>query len=112
MLNYLNCLIRFFYYILFLYFYIMKKKIQILFEKYKFDYIYISPRNINDLEFEFIPDEMFADFKSPPDYLGTIKIDNVFIEVRYDKKITPGDVIFKYKDIKKERNIKLKNIML
>ncbi len=82
-----------------------------LFEKYKFDYIYISPRNIVDLEFEFIPDEMFADFKSKPDYLGTTKINNILIEVFYDKKITPGDVIFKYKDIKKERKIKLISVI-
>jgi hypothetical protein len=89
----------------------MIDKLQILFEKYKFDYLYINPKNISDIEFEFIPDEMFSDFKCKPDYLGTVKINNILIEVYYDKKITPGDVIFKYKDIKKERIVKLEKLL-
>ena len=86
-------------------------KLNTLFEKYKFDYVHISPKNIVDLAFEFIPDEYLTDFKSKPDYLGIIKLNNSIIEVYYDKKITPGDVIFKYKDIKKERKVKLISVI-
>lgn len=87
------------------------KKLTILFEKYNFDYIYINPKNIPDLDFLFIPDETVIDFKGKPKYLGAIKINDVIIEVFYDKKITPGDVIFKYKNIKKERVVKLASII-
>ena len=87
------------------------ENLKILFEKYNFDYIYINPKNISDIEFEFITEETIIDFKSKPYYLGTIKLNNIIIEVYFDKKITPGDVIFKYKNIKKERSIKLKNLM-
>jgi len=86
------------------------KKIEILFEKYNFDYIYINPKNIDDIFWDMIPEEMFADFKSLPGYIGLLKINDNFIEVYSDKKITPGDVIFKYKDIKKERSVKLNNL--
>ena len=88
----------------------MMKKIKILFDKYKFDYIYINPKNLDYLDWEFIPEESLVDFKSPPGYIGTIKINEKLIEVYYDKKITPGDVIFKYKDIKKERSVKLNTL--
>jgi len=89
----------------------MTEKLAILFEKYNFDYIYINPKNISDLDFLFLPDETVIDFKGKPKYLGSIKINEVIIEVFYDKKITSGDVIFKYKSIKKERMIKLSSII-
>jgi len=89
----------------------MTDKLQILFEKYKFDYLYINPKNIEDLKFIFIPDETIIDFKGKPYYLGKITIDNNLIEVYHDKKITPGDVIFKYKNIKKERIVKLEQLL-
>ena len=89
----------------------MKKELTILFEKYNFDYIYINPKNIPDLDFLFLRDETIIDFKGKPHYLGSIKINEVIIEVYFNKKITPGDVIFKYKSIKKERMIKLSSII-
>lgn len=88
----------------------MMDKIKILFEKYNFDYIYINPKNLDYLDWEFIPEELLVDCKTPPGYIGTIKINNNHIEVYYNEKITPGDVIFKYKDIKKERSIKLNDL--
>lgn len=86
------------------------EKIKILHEKYNFDYIYINPKNLDYLNWEFIPEETVVDCKLPPGYIGTIKVDKKYIEVYYNEKITPDDVIFKYKDIKKERNIKLQNL--
>ena len=88
----------------------MIKNLEILHTQYKFDYIYINPKNIKDLNFEFKPEEMFADFASPAYYLGSIILNNTDINVYWDKKITPDDVIFKYKDIKKERSIKLSTL--
>jgi len=88
----------------------MMKKIEILFEKWNFDYIYIHPKNIDDIFFELIPEEVLVDFKSPPNYIGSLKINDKLIEVYHDKKITPDDVIFKFKDIKKERSVKLNNL--
>ena len=85
-------------------------KLEILFEKYNFDYIYLNPKDFEYLEWEIVPEEMFVDCKTPPDYVGRITIKDSDIEVYYDKKITPGDVIFKYKTLKKERNVKLSNI--
>lgn len=88
----------------------MTEKLQTLFEKYNFDYIYINKKDIEKLDFEMIPEEYLMDYKTPKFYIGTVKLNDSNVEVYWDKKITPGDVIFKYKDIKKERNIKLKNI--
>lgn len=86
-------------------------KLEELFEKYNFDYIFINPNDIIKIDFLYIPEEIFTDFKSLPNYLGAIKVNNINIEVYWDKKITPGDVIFKYKNIKKERSAKLSNII-
>jgi hypothetical protein len=88
----------------------MMDKLNTLFEKYKFDYIYINPKELEYLDWDFIPEESLIDFKSPPGYLGTITLKNKHIEVYYNEKITSGDVIFKYKDIRKERKIKLNNL--
>lgn len=91
----------------------MIEKLKTLFEKYNFDYIYINPKQLEYLDWDFIPEETLIDFKSSPGYLGTITLKNKHIEeVYYKEKITPGDVIFKFKDIKKERRIKLNNLML
>jgi len=87
------------------------KNLQILFEKYNFDYIFINPKQLEYLTWDFIPEESLVDFKNIPGYLGTITLLNNKIEVYYDKKITPGDVIFKYKDIKEERKLKLFDII-
>jgi hypothetical protein len=84
--------------------------IKILFEKYNFDYIYINPKALEYLDWDFIPDELLVDVKHEPGYIGTLSINNSKIKVYYDKKITPGDVTFKYKNIRKERNIKLENL--
>lgn len=85
-------------------------KIDKLFKKYNFDYIYINPIDIYNIDFEIDNDELFVDFKGKPNYLGYIKLENNIISVYWNKKITPGDVIFGYKNIKKERNVKLSNI--
>lgn len=89
----------------------MMDNLNILFEKYKFDYIYINPKDIEKLNFEIIKEELFADFKGEPYWVGEIRLNNNTIDVYYDKKITPGDMIFKYKDIKKERRAKLNNLI-
>ena len=92
-----------------------------LHDKYNFDYIYINPDNISDFRYywKYITEEMSVDFKSPKDYLGVIQIDKEYVfgkksskdvEVYQDKKITPGDVIFKFKNIQEERKIKLINL--
>lgn len=88
----------------------MMKKLEILFEKYKFDYVYINPKDIDDMLFEYIPEEALIDFSGLPNYLGTINIQNFNIGVYFDKKIKKGDVVFKFKDASKERKIKLNNI--
>jgi hypothetical protein len=88
----------------------MNDKIIELYEKYKFDYIYINPKDIDNIKWEFVGDEIYGDFKSEQTYLGSIEHGDISINVYYDKKITPGDVIFKYENIKKERNIKLKDL--
>ena len=82
------------------------EKLKILFEKYNFDYIYINPNDMDKVNFEFLPEEIFADFAHPKFYFGTMKLNNTDINVYWDRKIAPGDIIFKYKDIKKERCIK------
>lgn len=51
----------------------MLKDLPILFEKYNFDYIYINPKDIKNLEFEFKNEELVVDFSGPPNYLGTVK---------------------------------------
>ena len=89
----------------------MMEELAILFEKYNFDYLYINPKGIEYLDWEFIPDETLVDFKGRPGYLGTIILKGTAIEVYYDEKITSGDVIFKYKNIKKERMVKLMSII-
>ena len=83
--------------------------LKILFEKYNFDFIYINPKNIIDMDFLYDAEMLVLDNVSE-NYLGEVKINNTKIRVYYDKKITPGDVIFKYKDIKKERKVKLNNL--
>lgn len=90
----------------------MNEKLKALFEEYNFDYIYINPKELEYLDWDFIPEETLVDFKSPPGYLGKITLKNNHIEVYYNEKITPGDVIFKYKDIRKERRIKLNKLMI
>ena len=88
----------------------MLKNVEILFEKYNFDYVYINPKNIADLDFEFIPEETLLDFKGPKEYLGTIKINETKIPVFWNKKIKVDDILFKYKDIRKERRVKIEQI--
>lgn len=88
----------------------MMKKLEILFEKYRFDYVYINPKDIDDMLFEYIPEEALADFSGLPNYLGTIKIQGFDIGVYFNKKIKKGEVVFKFKDVSKERKIKLCNI--
>ncbi|MCX6163596.1 MAG: redoxin domain-containing protein [Ignavibacteriae bacterium] len=51
-----------------------QRNMQILFEKYNFDYIVINPRGLEYLEWEFIPEELVADFIGTPGYLGKIKL--------------------------------------
>jgi len=87
----------------------MMDNLKILFEKYNFDFIYINPKNIIDIDFLYDAEMLVLDNVSE-NYLGEVKINNTKIRVYYDKKITPGDVIFKYKDIKKERKVKLNNL--
>lgn len=89
----------------------MIKNLEILFEKYNFDYIYINPKNIDDIYFEFISEEILTDFKGSDNYLGTVKLKDNLIQVFWDKKIVPDNVVFKYKNLSKERNSKLKNLM-
>ena len=95
-----------------------------LHDKYNFDYIYINPDNISDFRYywKYIAEEMNVDFTGPKDYLGTIQIvrddeqkyhgtkSPKDVEVYQDKKITPGDVIFKFKNIQEERKVKLINL--
>ena len=88
----------------------MMKKLEILFEKYKFDYIFINSKDIINLEWANVAEEDYADFNSPHGYLGKIYINDNIIEIYHDKQVAPGDVIFKYKNIKKERCAKLKNL--
>jgi hypothetical protein len=88
----------------------MREKLEKLHEEYKFDYIYLNPLDLSDVEFEIIPEEVFVDFKTPPGYFGTIKLNESMIEIYCDEKITSGDVIFKFKNIKKERKFKVLNI--
>ena len=83
----------------------------ILFEKYKFDYICINPKALEYLEWEWIPEELVADFIGMPKYLGTIKLKEQNINVFFDDKIERGSIILKYNDIKKERKIKLNNLL-
>lgn len=89
----------------------MMEQIKILFEKYNFDYICINPKSIEYLDWDFIPDELLADVKTEPGYIGTLSVNDSKIKVFYDKKITPGDVIFKYKNIRKERKYKINNLL-
>lgn len=86
------------------------KDLEKLYEKYKFDFICINPKDIDNVNFEYIPEEILIDHWSPPAYIGKVKLNEKLIEVYFDKKITPGDVIFKYKTIQKERLIKLDNL--
>lgn len=87
------------------------KNLEKLLEQYNFDYIIISPEDIDNFEWEFIPEEILIDCVTPQYYIGSIKVKDIIIEVYRDERITSGDVILKYKDLKKERNIKLKNII-
>lgn len=102
----------------------MVNKIIELHNKYNFDYIYINPDNISDFRYywKYIAEETSVDFVSPKDYLGVIQLvndENKYhgikspkdIEVYQDKKITPGDVIFKFKNLQKERKVKLNNLL-
>jgi len=84
--------------------------IKILFEKYNFDFIYINPKNLADLYLKFEPEEYFIDIIDDPNYLGIIKINDVIIEVFQDKTLSIDDITFKYKDIKKERSVKLSKL--
>ncbi len=88
----------------------MLNNLEYLYEKYNFDYIYINQKNIDDLDFVIIPEEILTDFHNPMNYIGTIRIKESNIEVYWNPKITPGDVIFKFKDVKKERKVKLNNL--
>ena len=88
----------------------MLKDLPILFEKYNFDYIYINPRDIRNLEFEVKNEELLADFKSPPNYLGSVKINEKYVEVYWNPMVKIGNFSYKFKNIKKERLVKLKQI--
>jgi len=89
----------------------MMEEIKILFEKYNFDYICINPKALEYLDWDFIPEDMFMDIKREPGYLGTITIGKNHIDVFFDKEIERDDVVFKYKDIKKERKYKINNLL-
>ena len=88
----------------------MINNIKILFEKYNFDYIYINPKNIKDIDFEFIPEEVLADSKCPPNYLGCIKFDDKLVEVFWNPKVDVEDFKFKFRNIRNERKSKLDNL--
>jgi len=89
----------------------MMKKLEILFEKYNFDYIVINPKELEYLEWEFIPEELVADFIGTPGYLGKIKLKDKLLDVYYDKKVPFGEILFKFNDIRKERSIKLSELL-
>lgn len=89
----------------------MMKKLELLFEKYNFDYIFIHPNDIDNIQWELNPEEIFMDFVDAPGCIGTLKLKNKIIAVYWDKKITPGEVIFKYDTIQKERKVKLNNLI-
>jgi len=100
-------------------------KIIKLHDKYNFDYIYINPDNISDFRYywKYIAEEISVDFTSPKGYLGIIQITRddeqkyhgvkspKDVEVYQDKNITPGEIIFKFKNIQKERKVKLDNLL-
>ena len=86
------------------------KKLEILFEKYNFDNIYIHPDDIDNIEWEFSPEEVFMDFVDAPGCIGIVKLKNKMVYVYWDKKITPGEVIFKYDSLKKERKVKISKL--
>lgn len=86
------------------------QKLEILYEKYKFDYIFINSKDIVNLTWTNVSEEDYVDFNAPHGYLGRILLNNNIVEVYHDKKISPGNAIFKYKNIKKERSAKLKNL--
>lgn len=88
----------------------MLKDLPILFEKYNFDYIYINPKDIKNLEFEVKNEELLADFSGPPNYLGTVKINEKSLDVYWNPMVKIGDFSYRFKNIKKERTVKLKNI--
>ena len=81
-----------------------------MFEKLKFDYIYINPKNINDVDFEIINEELLADFNGPPNYLSKLKLNNVIIDVYWNPTIPIGEFTYHYNDVKKERTVKLNNL--
>ena len=87
------------------------KNLEILFEKYKFDYICINPRALEYLEWEWTQEELLADFIGKPAYLGTIKLKDKNIDVFFDDKIKNGSIALKYNNIKKERKIKINNLL-
>ena len=88
------------------------EKIKILFEKYNFDYIVINSKCITYLDWEYSTEELRVDFIGKPGYLGSIKINDKLIEVYYDnKKVSLGEILFKFNDIRKERCIKLSEIL-
>ena len=87
------------------------EKLESLFEEYKFDFISINPKDIDSIDWEFIPEDVLVDSSGIGNYLGKVKLKNTLITVLWNVKITPGDVIFKYKNIKKERSVKLSNII-
>lgn len=86
------------------------KKIEILFDKYNFDYISINPKDIDNLCFENNPDGFLMDVHYPKNYLGIIKIKNNDIIVFYNKKMKIGDINFGYNNIKNERKFKINKL--
>jgi hypothetical protein len=81
-----------------------------LYKKLKFDYIYINPKNIKDVDFEVINEELLADFNGPPNYLSKLRVNETTIDVFWNPNVTIGEFTYHYNDIKKERNVKLSNL--
>jgi len=88
----------------------MLEKLEKIFDKYNYDFIYINPKDINNINFEYISEETVVDFYGLANYLGLINFNGNIIKVFYDKNITQGDFVFKYNNIKKERKMKLKKL--
>lgn len=83
------------------------KNIEKLFEEYKFDYIYINPKNIKDFDFDPNPEDLVDG--GTPNFLSTI-LDHK-IEVYWNPKIEVGYAELKYKNLKKERKIKIQDLL-
>ena len=87
------------------------ENIEKLLKKYNFDYIYINQKDISKIPWEYIPEEIFYDFKGPANYLGSIKIDDKLIEVYWNPTVDIGYAELRYKNLKKERKIKIEDLL-